>query len=174
MAAEIRSEQLRARHPEVSFESADMRHGSVFAFLLTLACGLLIVHILLWGVFHYLGKPQMADHQTTNPIMTSNEQLQEVGGDPALAFPTPTLQPNDVADLNKFRATEEEQLTTYGWVDPGAQKIRIPIERAIDALSASWPNQQASDQQQAPSKVNTTPQGDARQMLRKAYQGKGQ
>ncbi len=174
MAAEIRSGQIRARHPDVSFESADMSHGSVFGFLLTLACGLLIVHILLWGVFHYLGKPQMADHQTTNPIMTSNEQLQEIGGDPALAFPKPTLQPNDVADLNKFRAAEEEQLTTYGWVDSSAQKIRIPIDRAMDALSASWPNQQAGDQQQPPSKVHATTQAEAQQTLRKAYQGKGQ
>lgn len=174
MAAEIKSGQLRARHSDVSFETADMSHGSVFGFLLTLACGLLIVHIVLWGVFHYLGEPQMADHQTTNPIMTSNEQLREIGGDPALAFPKPTLQPNDVADLNKFRAAEEEQLTTYGWVDPGAQKIRIPIERAIDALSTSWPNQQAGDQQQSPSKSNATTQGEAPQTVRKAYQRKGQ
>jgi hypothetical protein len=173
MKAEINSKELRLRHPDVAFESADMSHGTVFSFLLTLACGLLFVHIALWGVFHYLGKPMIANHQTTNPIMTSNEELKDVGGDPAVTFPKPTLQPNDVADLNKFRAAEEEQLTTYGWVDPGAQKIRIPIETAIDALSTSWPNQQGSGQQQPPSKVNTTDQGQARQ-TRKAYQGKGQ
>jgi hypothetical protein len=173
MGAEIKSGQVGVRHPEVSFEAGDMSHGSVFAFLLTLACGLLMVHIAVWSIFHYLGKPQVADHQTTNPIMTSNEQLQEIGGDPALAYPKPTLQPNPVADLNKFRAAEEEQLTTYGWVDPSAQKIRIPIERAIDTLSASWPNQQANQEQQA-SKPNSPTRDHASPPLKKPHQGKGQ
>ena len=108
MKAEINSKQLRLRHPDVAFERADMSHGTVFSFLLTLACGLLFVHIALWGVFHYLGKPLIANHQTTNPIMTSNEELKDIGGDPALTFPKQTLQPNDVADLNKFRAAEED------------------------------------------------------------------
>src|SRR6185437_9731446 len=171
MEAEIKSGQVGVRHPEVSFEAGDMSHGSVFAFLLTLACGLLIVHIAVWSIFHYLGKPQVADHQTTNPIMTSNEQLQDIGGDPALTFPKPTLQPNDVADLNKFRAAEEEQLTTYGWVDPGAQKIRIPIERAIDALSASWPNQQNAQASSASEGASAAP-AQAPVQSREAYQGK--
>jgi len=173
MKAEIDSKDLRLRHQDVAFERADMSHGSVFGFLLTLACGLLLVHIALWGVFHYLGKPMIANHQTTNPIMTSNEELKDIGGDPALTFPKPTLQPNDVADLNKFRAAEEEQLTTYGWVDPGAQKIRIPIERAIDALSASWPNQQNAQGSNVSAGSNTV-SAQRRVQVRKAYQGKGQ
>ena len=173
MKAEINSKQLRLRHPDVAFERADMSHGTVFSFLLTLACGLLFVHIALWGVFHYLGKPLIANHQTTNAIMTSNEELKDIGGDPALTFPKPTLQPNDVADLNKFRAAEEEQLTTYGWVDPGAQKIRIPIERAIDALSASWPNQQNAQASSASEGASAAP-AQAPVQSREAYQGKGQ
>lgn len=171
MKVEISSKQeLQVRHPDVAFERADMSHGSVFGFLLTLACALLLVHVALWGVFHYLGKPMIANHQTTNPIMTSNEELKDIGGDPALTFPKPTVQPNDVADLNKFRAAEEEQLTTYGWADPGAQKIRIPIERAIDALSTSWPNQQAANQE--PGARASSAQAPL--PVRKAYQGKGQ
>lgn len=173
MKAEISSKQeLHLRHPDVAFERADMSPGSVFGFLLALACGVLLVHVVLWGVFHYMGKPMIADHQTTNPIMTSNEELKDIGGDPALTFPKPTVQPNDVADLNKFRAAEEEQLTTYGWVDPGAHKIRIPIERAIDALSTSWPNQQAA-KQEAGSPAPTS-SAQAPLLVRKAYQGKGQ
>ncbi|HEX3104431.1 MAG TPA: hypothetical protein VHQ22_08285 [Terriglobales bacterium] len=173
MKAETSSKALPLRHPDVAFERTDMSHGSVFGFLLTLACGLLLVHIALWGIFHYLGKPLVANHQTTNPIMTSNEELKDIGGDPALTFPKPTLQPNDVADLNKFRAAEEEQLTTYGWVDPGEQKIRIPIERAIDALSTSWPNQQNSNQQTGSRRSAATLAQPSAQ-TRKAHQGKEQ
>lgn len=132
----------RIRHSGVAYEERDLSHRAVFVFLLILGCGLFMVVIAMWGVFRDLGKPQYAGHQTTNPIMTSNEQLREVGGDPALSFPMPQLQPNDVADLNKFRINEEEQLNSYGWVDPGKDKIHIPIERAIDMLGTAWPQQQ--------------------------------
>lgn len=132
----------RVRHPDVSFDPRDMDHKSVFAFLIALAAGGLLVHVVIWGVFRYMGRPQFAGHATTNPIMTSKEQLQEIGGDPALAFPPPTLQPDPVADLNKFRAAQEEWMNTYGWIDPKAATIHVPIEIAIDDLSRSWPNQQ--------------------------------
>jgi hypothetical protein len=147
--AEITSApEKRVRHADVGFDPRDLPHGPVFAFFLVLAAVVLMVHVGLWGVFQYLGHPQFAGHATTNPIMTSKEQLREIGGDPALTFPKPSLQPDPIADLNKFRAREEEEMNSYGWVDPGAQKIHIPIERAIDAMSQSWPNQQNTDEGQ--------------------------
>jgi hypothetical protein len=143
MKAEISpAPEQKIRHADVSYDPHDMHHRPVFAFFIVLASVVLLVHIFLWGVFRHMGGTQFAGHATTNPIMTSKEQLQEIGGDPAITFPKPNLQPNPVADLNKFRVSEEEELNTYGWVDLGARKIRIPIERAIDAMSASWPNQQ--------------------------------
>jgi hypothetical protein len=127
------------RNDDVSFEPRDLSHDAVFAFLVTLGLGIFMVLIVMWGVFRYLGRSQYAGHQTTNPIMTSNEQLKEVGGDPALSFPMPRLQPNDIADLNKFRVSQEEQLNSYGWTDQSQQRIHIPIERAIDMLGTAWP-----------------------------------
>jgi len=165
MEVAIKQENHKARHPEVGFEPGDLGPGHVFGFLISLFCGLLVVHVVLWGVFHHFGKAQYAGHQTTNPIMTSNEELNEIGGDPALVFAKPTVQPDPIADLNKFRASEEEEMTTYGWVDPSQGRVRIPVERAIDALAASWPNQHDSDQGPAVA-VSATE-------LRRAYQGKG-
>ncbi len=130
------------RNEDVSYEPRDLSHDAVFSFLIILGLGIALSLIMLWGVFRYLGASQYAGHQTTNPIMTSNEQLKEVGGDPALSFPVPRLQPNDIADLNKFRVSEAEQLETYGWVDRSQQKIHIPIERAIDMLGTTWPQQE--------------------------------
>jgi hypothetical protein len=130
------------RHEEVSYEPRDLSHVAVFVFLLILACGVFMVLIAMWGVFRDMGGSQYAGHRTTNPIMTSNEQLKEIGGDPALTFPEPRLQPNDIADLNKFRVSEEEELNSYGWVDRNQGKIHIPIERAMDMLGSSWPQDQ--------------------------------
>ncbi len=137
-------ELLDIRRPEVAYERRDLSHYAVLGTLLALGCLGLVIHLVVWGAFRYLGSSQWVPHQTTNPIMTSNEQLKEIGGDPALSFPMPRIQPNPVADLNKFRVREEQELNSYGWVDPQAGKIHIPIERAIDIMASTWPQQQAA------------------------------
>jgi hypothetical protein len=48
--------------------------------------------------------------------------------------PGPRLQARPEADLLRMRAREELILSSYGWTDDGG--VRIPIERAIDALAA--------------------------------------
>jgi hypothetical protein len=148
MEASNKTSLLDIRRPDVSYERRDLSHRAVFGTLLVLFCAGILIHLVVWSVFRYLGGSQFVPHQTTNPIMTSNEELKEVGGDPALSFPAPHLQPNPVADLNKFRVREEQELNTYGWIDPQAGKIHIPIERAIDVMASSWPQQQeaASDE----------------------------
>ncbi len=140
---ETNHSELEIRHPRVAYEHRDMDYRTVFVFLFVLACGALLIHIAIWGLFEQWGKDKYAGHQTTNPIMTSNEELKDIGGDPAVTFPPPQLQPNPVADLNKFRIREEQRLNSYGWVDPAAGRIRIPIERAIDILGSSWDQQQS-------------------------------
>ncbi len=142
--------ELEIRHPKVAYEPRDMNHRTVFLFLFVLGCAGLLIHIGIWGLFVTWGQEEYAGHQTTNPIMTSNEELKEVGGDPAITFPRPRLQPNPVADLNKFRIREEEQLNSYGWVDPSVGRIRIPIERAIDILGTSWDEHSAKLSGQSP------------------------
>ena len=39
-------------------------------------------------------------------------------------------------DLVHFRAQQQENLTTYGWADPGHTARRIPIDRAMQLLAA--------------------------------------
>jgi hypothetical protein len=48
--------------------------------------------------------------------------------------PGPRLQARPEADLLRMRAREELILSSYGWTEDGG--VRIPIERAIDALAA--------------------------------------
>lgn len=133
----------RIRHLEVDYERTDLSHRAVFAFLLLLVVAFLPLHLAIWAIFKDLGKSEYAGHQTTNPIATSNEQLKEIGGDPALSFPMPRLQPNPIADLNKFRIAEEQELNSYGWVDRNAARIHIPIDQAIDLMSNNWQQQQS-------------------------------
>ncbi len=49
--------------------------------------------------------------------------------------PQPRLQVVPARDLQTARIDEEALLNSYGWVDPEAGVVRIPIERAIDVLA---------------------------------------
>lgn len=135
--------QAEVRHPKVGYEIRDLDYRAIFLFLAILAAGGLIAHIGVWAMFEELAGRLFVPHQTTNPIMTSNEELRDIGGDPALTMPMPRLQPDPVADLNKFRNQEDEELNSYGWVDQQAGKIHIPVERAIEILGDSWSQQQS-------------------------------
>jgi hypothetical protein len=55
--------------------------------------------------------------------------------DPTKRFPKPTLQPDDVADLARMRADEDELLSTFGWVDQKAGVARIPIDEAMRTIA---------------------------------------
>jgi hypothetical protein len=55
--------------------------------------------------------------------------------EPAKAFPQPQLQETELQDLKTMRAEEERVLHSYAWVDPEANVVRIPIDRAIDLLA---------------------------------------
>ena len=54
---------------------------------------------------------------------------------PREALPAmPRLQADPRADLATQRAAEERRLASYGWVDPAAERVRIPIGRAMDLM----------------------------------------
>lgn len=46
--------------------------------------------------------------------------------------PEPRLQDFPAQDLKEFRKREDETLKSYGWVEPNAGVVRIPIERAME------------------------------------------
>jgi len=47
----------------------------------------------------------------------------------------PRLQVNASSELRTMREAEERMLNGYGWVDPQAETVRIPIERAMEILA---------------------------------------
>jgi hypothetical protein len=57
--------------------------------------------------------------------------------------PAPQLQVDPASDLARFRAAEEQRLTSYGWADDGHRRVHIPIEEAMRRVArtgiADWP-----------------------------------
>ncbi len=50
-------------------------------------------------------------------------------------FPQPREQVSPHADLEAFRAREQADLESYGWIDRKSGVVRIPIERAMELIS---------------------------------------
>jgi hypothetical protein len=48
--------------------------------------------------------------------------------------PEPRLQTEAPQDLNRYRTEQDRMLNSYGWVDPNAGVVRIPVTRAMDIL----------------------------------------
>jgi hypothetical protein len=129
---ELHLEQVR--HPETMYDRTDLSARGIVYFLISLALTLLFIHVLIWGFLRYFSHDQLQPAPRSAAIATPMNETGKLG-DPARRFPAPQLQPDPVADMNKFSAAVEEQLDTYGWVDQKAGVVRIPVERAIDILA---------------------------------------
>ena len=117
------------RHPETMYERSDLgAHGIVY-FMIALAITVFVIHLISWGMVRYLAGSRAAPASRNAAVITPFSQASPEGN-PALLFPAPRLQPDEVADLNKVRAATEEQLNTAG-------AGHIPIEQAIEAVAKS-------------------------------------
>ncbi len=131
---ESETRQGEELHPETGYDRSDLSARGVVSFLIGLAITLVLIHIVIWGFLRYFSHNQLVSPPPSAAIVTPANQTGKLG-DPTLRFPAPTLQPDPTADMNKFRAAEEEQLNSYGWVDKSAGVMHIPVERAIDIVA---------------------------------------
>jgi hypothetical protein len=131
---ELNKSEHEIENPETRYERRDLSPQAVLLFLVGLAVVSVLIYLMLWGFYGYLNAFRQKPERPPAPLeaVHGNEN-------PAQAiqrFPEPRLQPNPPADLNKFRAQEEQILNSYGWVDPQTGVAHIPIEQAIDIIAA--------------------------------------
>jgi len=119
-------------HPEVGYDRTDLSARGIFMFLIGLSISIIIILLISVGLLRYFTANRLVSVPRTAAIVTPTRLTQ---GEPTQRFPAPQLQPDPVADLNKFRAAVEQQLNSYGWTDQKAGIVHIPIERAIDLMS---------------------------------------
>ncbi len=138
----ISSENMR--HPEVTYDRTDLSARSIISFLVWLAVSIVVAGFVLWGLYAYLDNFNLQRQRGVSPISTlTPPSLAPAPAGPLETgpatnpqrFPEPRLQPDPVADLNKFRVREEQLLNSYGYVDEKAGVIHIPIEEAMQKLA---------------------------------------
>jgi hypothetical protein len=111
-------------HPEhpVHRETSDVAIGGIFGFAVTLIVTLVVVSGLVWFFYSYLRREAAQPVPAEFPLATTSMRRLP---------PEPRLQTEPREDLRTLRESEEQALTTYGWVDKNAGIVRIPIEQAM-------------------------------------------
>jgi hypothetical protein len=118
--------QGRQRPSNKGYEKRDVNAKWIFAVVVFLLAAGLLMHLCLAGVVERLErKPPASDRWAT--IRRSPETSVE-------SKAVPHLQIAPAEDLKQFRAREEAELNTYGWVNHTAGVARIPVARAMDLL----------------------------------------
>ncbi len=111
-----------AGDPGRGYETRDANVRSLMVFGLGLFVTLVLLLALMAGVFRYFSKSQ-----SLGPPASPFADLRTLP-------PQPRLQVEPRMDLEHLRAREDAVLNSYGWVDPRAGVVRMPIDRAMDRL----------------------------------------
>ena len=109
---------------KIGHETSDVNVLGVIWFAMGLVVLAVVMHISLAGLFVWF-KHQHPSAEAASRVVT----------EPRIHAPAPRLQANPVPELNQLRASEEEKLNTYGWIDRQHGVARIPIERAMDLIA---------------------------------------
>jgi hypothetical protein len=128
---ELHFEQIS--HHGVRYENRDLGGRGIFAFLVGLIIFGVVICLAVYGYFAISERYKSSAEPLSATVTTTQ------GPDVPDAMeryrqthkPTVMLQNDDVSDMNNFRAQEDRNLSSYGWIDQKAGVVRIPIDQAM-------------------------------------------
>lgn len=106
-------------------ESSDIEIKPVAKFMAILFVGVAIVMVLMWGIMELLEMRAAKADVARSPVYDTARVMKE-----------PRLQTHAYNDLKAFRAHEDSLVNSYSWVDKGTNKVRVPIDVAIEQIAA--------------------------------------
>ena len=125
-------------HKEVAHESRDINFRAVQKFGVGFLLLGVVVYFVVWVFLGYLRKENTTG-QLQYPLAVGQENRLP---------PEPRLQTNPRQDMRDLRESEDERLTTFGWVDRNAGVVRIPIDEAMKlTLQRGLPSRPATEEQ---------------------------
>jgi hypothetical protein len=124
------------KHGQEGFEQQDLTAQSIYAFLISLVVGGVLVYVVVWGLYRFLDARQRSRQPAQSPLVKQvDTETRVVSPEEITKFPQPRLERNERIEINDFRLKEEQTLSTYGWVDEKAGVMHIPIERAMQLVA---------------------------------------
>jgi hypothetical protein len=104
-------------------EHTDVEPSIAWKFALWLAVAMVISAGIVYGTFWLFEGREQAANQAAQTFPLAAGQVKEP--------PAPNLQTQVFKDIYLLRQSEQEKLTTYGWVDENTGTARIPIDQAM-------------------------------------------
>jgi hypothetical protein len=122
MTADPQDERRAAEALDVRFERADVAPGLVARWAVGLALVSIVAAAVSVWLLMFLRRHEEAGDPRRPALYFSAEIRQPEGV---------RLQSQPFADLRALREQERQVLESYGWVDPAAGTVHIPIEDAM-------------------------------------------
>jgi hypothetical protein len=109
---------------QVGHELSDLRPGYIALFGIVLTT-IIVAAAVITSLLIYFKAAEQSSHKTPVPRLARERE----------PTPEPRLQVDPHNELRQMRAAEEAALNSYGWVDKDSDRVRIPIERAMEILA---------------------------------------
>jgi hypothetical protein len=108
----------------LGYEPREVRPRAVFLALGLAAIALVILSVQVWYVFkHFRTEFENRD------VRRSQVSL------PQTAPQEPLLEVSPTANWETYKAAQQKELESYGWVSRDERRVRIPIERAMEKVA---------------------------------------
>jgi hypothetical protein len=104
---------------EQGYERSGIDARRVLYSMAALAATIAVACLTVWALLQHLSH---GETQTLNSPAV----------DPQSLPPSPRLEPVAGAALHAYWREQQASLHTYGWIDPDAGVVQIPIERAME------------------------------------------
>jgi hypothetical protein len=115
-------------NPDIGYELRDANVTQVVIAGLGLAAATALACVAMYFMFNLL-RHGSAQEQTINPM-----------AGPRVLPPEPRLQEKPWEQHMNLTASEDQVLSSYGWVDKPSGKVRIPVEKALDIVAQRGPD----------------------------------
>lgn len=116
------SEHLKGPEQSRRYEDSNVSVKQLFAFAMGIVAMVLVGVAVSAVTFRFFVR-----HTSMGPSASPFEDVRDLP-------PGLRLQTDAPADLKSYRAGQDKILAGYGWVDPHAGVVRIPVERAMELL----------------------------------------
>ena len=125
--------------PPGPVEGDGVSYRSIVWFIAILVITVLVCQLVIWGLFRFtedyrLSRPEIVRAPLAAPAAEPSLQDGQVSRGSEAPASGPALLIDEPLVLRQFLVREDERLHSYGWVNQGAQTVRLPIERAKDLL----------------------------------------
>jgi hypothetical protein len=115
----------RPRHDEPrGHESRDLSIRAIAVFFVGLTLLIVVAAVAMKWTFDAFVARDAAGDPPISPLAAARPELP----------PEPRLEVSPRIEIEALRASEDEVLRSYGWVDEKGGVARIPIDRAVDLI----------------------------------------